>query len=106
MNKVFHIIFVSTFFLLYSCMSSTAQMEKELPRFSTNTATVLFSDPTSFQTESTYYDALLELQTTYDIHSVFIVDANEHELIQHYDIKQFPTILVLFENKDKLRLEG
>ncbi|NEU29522.1 thioredoxin family protein [bacterium LRH843] len=107
MNRFFGMIVISSLFLLNACASS-ASLESPLKQHSEERLTVLFSDSSTLQNESHYYDALLELQRKYTTNtpSFLIIDAAEREMIRYYNIKQFPTILVLTGDKETLRMEG
>lgn len=108
MDKYFGIIIFSSFFLLNACVSSASTMENPLQSQPSETLTVLFSDTSTMQKETNYYNALLELQQTYqtDTPSLIIIDATEHDIVRYFNIEQFPTIIVVTGEKENLRIEG
>lgn len=108
MNKYIRMMMISSFFLLNACVSSASTLENPLQQHTEETITVLFSDSSTLQDESSYYDALLELQRTYstDTPSFLIIDATERDIIRYYNIEQFPTMLVVTGEKENLRMEG
>lgn len=70
--------------------------------------TVLFSNEHSLRDEADYYDALLELQHAYPDESLplQIIYSNDREKIKFFEIEQYPTLVVLYGNEIKLRIEG
>ncbi len=70
--------------------------------------TVLFSDTANIMKEDNYYDAILEMQSKFpDEHQSFIIiDSNEKEIVRHYGITTFPTMLVLYGESEQLRMVG
>lgn len=108
MDKYIELMIISSIFLLSSCFSTAASIENPLLQHEDETIAVLFSDSSNMQEEKTYYDALLELKQDYpsNIPSLLIVDANDRDLIRHFNIEQFPTMLVLTGEQENLRMEG
>jgi len=70
--------------------------------------TVLFSNEQSLRDEAEYYDALLELQHTHPDESLpfQIIYSSDKEMIKFFQIEQYPTLVVLYEDEIKLRIEG
>lgn len=70
--------------------------------------TVLFSNEQSLRDEAEYYDALLELQHTHPDESLpfQIIYSSDKEMIKFFQIEQYPTLVVLYGDEIKLRIEG
>ena len=70
--------------------------------------TVLFSNEQSLRDEAEYYDALLELQHAYPDESLpfQIIYSSDKEKVKFFNIEQYPTLVVLYDNDVKLRIEG
>ncbi|MCM3759286.1 hypothetical protein M3212_00655 [Alkalihalobacillus oceani] len=111
MNKYVGMMIVGSCLFLNACVSSASSSENPLQQPPDETVTVLFSDSSTLQNESSYYDALLEVQRIYSSDSAdtpffMIVDASERDLIRYFNIEQFPTMLVLTGDTENLRMEG
>lgn len=108
MDKYIEMMIIGSIFLLSSCFSTAASIENPLLQHDEETITVLFSDSSNMHDEKTYYDALLELKQNYPNHipSLLIIDASDRDLIRYFNIKQFPTMLVLTGEEEDLRIEG
>lgn len=105
-----HLSFLLFTSILYTsgCWSSTIAEEHPLHKDVEEPIIVLFSDEHSLREESSFYDALLELQQIYPDVSVplKIVYGDERGIIRHYDIMKYPTMLILNQGGIKLRIEG
>lgn len=70
--------------------------------------TILFSDDHDYSTENNYYDALIDVQQKHPnkLSNVNIVSQTDTELVQFYEIEQFPTLLLVDDLEVMLRIEG
>ncbi|WP_280769136.1 hypothetical protein [Salipaludibacillus daqingensis] len=111
MNRICILIFMSSCLYLTSCDSQAiigsypfleeSESEKSI-------VTILFSDEHNHRQEHNYYDALIEAQQTHPnkLSNVNIVSASETELIDYYEVEDFPTLLLVEDLDVKLRIEG
>lgn len=69
---------------------------------------ILFSDEHSIYQEGNYYDALLEMKKKHpeSFNSINIIHTTDRDLIRHYDVDDFPTLLVLHNQDIVVRIEG
>ena len=69
---------------------------------------ILFSDENSINEEGNYYDALLEMKKQHPetFNYLSIIHSSERELIRHYDIENFPTLLILHNQDVIVRIDG
>lgn len=108
MDKYIEIVIISSILLLNACVSVATPSNNPLDNKEDETVTVLFSDSSTLAQENTYYDAMLELQQSHpnQIPSFLIIDAEEKEAIRYYNVEQFPTLLILTGENEKLRIQG
>ncbi|MFA9557296.1 hypothetical protein ACERII_08340 [Evansella sp. AB-rgal1] len=114
MKKNITLFLFSSILLLISCHSKEAVESKVDPTMyynlqSNNTITFLFSNDERIKEESSYYDALLEFKRQHPDHiqSInFVTEHDDAELARHYEIKTYPTLLVIYDQNVKVRIEG
>lgn len=70
--------------------------------------TLLFSDDHFISDEGNYYDALLDVKRRYPekIRSFNIIHSSDRDLVRHYNIQEYPTLLVLHNEQVTIRVEG
>ncbi|WP_169819239.1 hypothetical protein [Anaerobacillus arseniciselenatis] len=70
--------------------------------------TILFSDDHYIHEEGNYYDALLDVKRRYPelIRSFNIIHSSDRDLIRYFEISEFPTLLVIHNEKITIRVEG
>ncbi|MCT8139092.1 hypothetical protein H1D32_16120 [Anaerobacillus sp. CMMVII] len=70
--------------------------------------TLLFSDDHFISAEGNYYDALLDVKRRYPekIRSFNIIHSSDRDLIRHYNIQEYPTLLVIHNEYITIRVEG
>lgn len=70
--------------------------------------TLLFSDDQFIYEEGNYYDALLDVKKRYpkQISSFNIIHSSERDLISHYEINEYPTLLVIYNEHITIRVQG
>lgn len=71
--------------------------------------TILFSDNQEENiNEHPYYDALIDFQQQNPeaLSEIHIADASDQQLMNYYEVSDFPTMLVLNGDRVELRLEG
>lgn len=98
------------FFLLFitSCTNNETIANYPFLQKKDENITLLFSDDYYINEEGKYYDALLDVKKKYPdkIRSFNIIHSSDSDLISHYDIKEYPTLLVIHNEKIMLRVEG
>ncbi|PYZ93297.1 hypothetical protein CR194_08875 [Salipaludibacillus keqinensis] len=111
MSRMLLIIFMSSCFYLTSCGSQA--IVSNYPFLDTDgeedtAVTILFSDDHDYSTENNYYDALIDVQQKHPnkLSNVNIVSQTDTELVQFYEIEQFPTLLLVDDLEVMLRIEG
>lgn len=70
---------------------------------------LFFSNNEDMKQEENYYDVLIDLKRQYpkEVSNLDLTRAeNTDELIQKYNIKTFPSLILMKENKVVLRMEG
>lgn len=70
--------------------------------------TLLFSDDQFIYEEGNYYDALLDVKRRYPqkIRSFNIIHSSERDLVKHYEINEYPTLLVIHNEHIAIRIQG
>lgn len=70
--------------------------------------TLLFSDEDFINAEGSYYDALLDIKkrSPKTIRSINIIHSSDRELVRHYEISEYPTLLVIHNENITIRAEG
>ncbi len=101
-------VFYFSILVLSSCVSQASYADSPIEGVEDETIAVLFSDINSVAVENDYYNALLELQQQQPEHfpAIHFVDTDDKKAIEYYNVKQFPTMLVLNGDDVSLRLEG
>ncbi|MBM7095981.1 MULTISPECIES: hypothetical protein [Alteribacter] len=108
-EKMFILTFsISVMFLSSSCQSEKTNADDSNLGMDNQVIAVLFSDESQIEQEVNYYDAVLDLQQdhTDKIDSVKVVDSDEEEYIQSYDIESFPTLIIISDHEVKVKIEG
>ncbi|WP_059104974.1 hypothetical protein [Shouchella shacheensis] len=69
--------------------------------------TILFSDRNSMEEETNYYNALLDVQNqNSEVPSFILCESSDKEAVDYYGVNEYPTMLVLDGDQEKLRVEG
>lgn len=70
--------------------------------------TLVFSSKKQQDIEHFYYDALLSLRKKYPnkLNSISVIQKDDVDLVKHYQIDTFPTIIVLNGQKEMVRVTG
>ncbi|WP_129079524.1 hypothetical protein [Anaerobacillus alkaliphilus] len=98
------------FFLLLSSCSQNEEVMTNYPflQKKDENITLLFSDDLFLHAEGNYYDALLDVKRRYPekIRSFNIIHSSDRDLVRHYEIQEYPTLLVIHNNYITIRVEG
>ncbi|MEH7382362.1 thioredoxin domain-containing protein [Bacillus sp. JJ1533] len=102
--KAYTLIILS-FFILSSC--STHKAQPPIPE-TDEKQIIFFSDEENLRNESSYYDALLELKNKYpnEIANMKVVSSNENRLYSKYQIEEYPSLLIVQQDKVLEKIEG
>ncbi|THE11159.1 hypothetical protein E1I69_16080 [Bacillus timonensis] len=102
--KAYTLIILS-FFILSSCSSYKAQ--PPIPE-SDEKQIIFFSDENNLRNETSYYDALLELKNKFptEIENMKVVSSDENRLYTKYQIEQYPSLLIVQQDKILQKIEG
>ncbi|WNF35612.1 hypothetical protein RJD24_14255 [Bacillaceae bacterium IKA-2] len=70
--------------------------------------TMLFSDDQFINEEGNYYDALLDVKKRYPqrVRSFNVIHSSERDLVRHYEINEYPTLLIIHNETVTIRVEG
>ena len=100
--------FVFSSFLLTGCWDVNSAVQQPILTNEDENVVVLFSDDHSLQEESSFYDALLEVQQSHPQYAIplRIIGEQERSIIRHYNINQYPTLLIINTEGINLRIEG
>lgn len=110
MRKILTVSFIPIFlFSLTSCINN----EEVIANYpfllkKDENITLLFSDEDFIYAEGSYYDALLDVKknSPKKIHSINIIQSSDRELVRHYEISEYPTLLVIHNENITIRAEG
>ncbi|WP_099353594.1 hypothetical protein [Fredinandcohnia onubensis] len=102
--KAFTLIILS-FIFLSSC--SSYQTQPTLPEIDEKQI-IFFSDEDNLHNESNYYDALLELRNKFptEIANMKVVSSEDNRLYTKYKIEEYPSLLIIEQNKVLEKIEG
>ncbi|OIJ13311.1 hypothetical protein BKP37_12495 [Anaerobacillus alkalilacustris] len=110
MKKRLTISFIPIFLLLLTNCSSNKEVSIDYPflQKKDENITILFSDELFINEEGKYYDALLDINRRYPdkLRSFNIIDSSERVLVTHYEITEFPTLIILHNDDIKIRVAG
>lgn len=102
---------ILSFFLFF--ISSCSNNEEVITNYpflqkQNENITLLFSDDGSISAEGNYYDALLDVKRRYPekLRSFNIIHSSDRDLVKHYEIESYPTLLVIHNDKVTIRVEG
>ncbi len=102
--------FIPFFLLLVTSCSQSEDVIANYPflQKKDENITLLFSDDHYISAEGNYYDALLDVKRRHPekIRSFNIIHSSDRELIRHYEILEYPTLLVIHNNSITIRVEG
>jgi Thioredoxin len=105
--KLLTILFSCTFLILFAC--DHANFKNSYHVTSTETHLLFFSDEKNLYKEAKYYDALLEIKTKFpeQVSKMKVISsASDDQLNEQYNVKTFPTLLVVKDNKVVLKIDG
>lgn len=109
MKNIWIISFIPIFLLLTSC-TNKAEVITNYPFLNKQNENIvlLFSDDHFINEEGNYYDALLDVKKRFPekVHSYNIIRSSDRDLVRHYKITEFPTLVVIHNDAIKLRVEG
>ncbi|MGO4887950.1 small peptidoglycan-associated lipoprotein [Anaerobacillus sp. MEB173] len=108
MKQHFCLLIFTSLFLTSGCWANASIESASYFSMDEQVVTVLFSDELYIQDEGNYYDALLDFNNKFPnfISSIHIVLSDEKDLIRHFEISDYPTLLIIDENDVKARIEG
>jgi hypothetical protein len=105
--KLLTILFSCTFLILFACDHANFKNSDQVT--STETHLLFFSDEKNLYKEAKYYDALLEIKTKFpeQVSKMKVISsASDDQLNEQYNVKTFPTLLVVKDNKVVLKIDG
>jgi hypothetical protein len=106
--KVLSFILAASFLLLTSSCNTAADYE-ELKIDHEIKQIVFFSDEKDYNQEAAYYDAIIELKREFpeEINNMMVLTgASANKYYKLFDVKQFPAILVFFQDEVVLKIDG
>lgn len=110
LNKGLILSLLFLWVLLPSCQHDNLTSEYPYLNSEEELVTILFTEDSNNEPNSyhAYYDALIDFQQEHPealstVHSAGMEDA---KLMQHYEVTDFPTMIILEEEEIQLRLEG
>ncbi|WP_026674448.1 hypothetical protein [Alkalihalobacterium bogoriense] len=108
MKQQLSYLILTSFLLTSGCWATEAVTNYPFENEEEQMITVLFSNNHTIQNESSFYDALLEFQQLYPDYDLplTIVYEDERDIIQYFEITEFPTLLVIDGQTVELRIEG
>lgn len=104
----FSILFITIFFNTSCLHDDTTSTSQPVVEYENLPTTYLFSNLDRMEEESSYYDALLDFRRSYPdyIQTINIVSATDQELVQYFEIEVYPTLVVIFDSRVEVRIEG
>ncbi len=107
MKQHLSFLILSSIIFTTGCWSSEASNQNPLGTDEASLV-VLFSDESSLHKEGEFYDALLDVRNSYPdkVFPLKIVNQTDRALIRHYEIIEYPTMLVVNRDGVTLRAEG
>src|SRR5690606_33986302 len=102
--------FIAIFlFILTSCTSNEGVLTNYpyLQKIDEN-ITLLFSDDQFINAEGNYYDTLLDVKNRHPekLRTFNVIHSSEQDLVRHYEIDEYPTLLVIHNENITIRVEG
>ncbi|MBM6618621.1 hypothetical protein [Bacillus suaedaesalsae] len=100
-------VVISSFMILSSCNFGNAG-EHSLESFLQADA-LFISNEENLEIEDEYYDAILEIKKMYpgEMNKVILITDQEHHYIEEQlEVSTYPTLLLLNEQKVKVKIEG
>lgn len=101
------IFFTLSFFILSSCQENQSITQIQFPD-DTRTL-VFFTDESNLQDESTYYDAIIDLKSSFpdEVANLKVVHSeNEKLLYKQFNVKATPSLIVVHDNEVVTQIEG
>lgn len=96
-------------FILTSCASSEdVIINYPFLQKKDENITLLFSDDQFINEEGNYYDALLDVKRRFPqkVRSFNIIHSSERDLVRHYEINEYPTLLIIHNETVTIRVAG
>jgi hypothetical protein len=106
--KVLSFILAASFLLLTSSCNPAGDYE-ELKIDHEIKQIVFFSDENDYNKEAAYYDAIIELKRDFpeEINNMMVFSGDAaNKYYKLFDVKQFPAILVFFQDEVVLKIDG
>lgn len=106
-RKVF--ILLAFTLLLAACQAEEGNSIDDIKKHSDGYLFVFFSNDKHLERESNYYDVLLDLKKQYPNENVDVIIVNsskKNSLVDHFKVKQYPTLIVMNKGKSVTRIEG
>lgn len=104
------VFFIPIFLFILTSCTSNEEVITNYPflQKKDENITLLFSDDQFITEEGNYYDALLDLKRQYPhkIRYFNIIHSKQQDLVQHYEINEYPTLLVIHNEKIAIRVQG
>lgn len=101
------IFFTLSFFILSSCQENQSITHIQFPDDSRTL--VFFTDESNLQDESTYYDAIIDLKSSFpdEVANLKVVHSeNEKILYKQFNVKATPSLIVVHDNEVVTQIEG
>ncbi|SDN23487.1 hypothetical protein [Alkalicoccus daliensis] len=110
MNKGLIIPLMFFWMMLPSCQHDNLSSKYPYLNNEEELVTLLFTENAESEPADhhAYYDALLDFQQEYPdaLSKVHAVDETDHQLMQYYEVTDFPAMIILDGEEVQLRLEG
>ncbi|WP_404432726.1 hypothetical protein [Sutcliffiella horikoshii] len=101
------IFFTLSFFILSSCQENQSITHIQFPDDSRTL--VFFTDESNLKDESTYYDAIIDLKSSFpdEVANLKVVHSeNEKILYKQFNVKATPSLIVVHDNEVVTQIEG
>ncbi|WP_078554963.1 hypothetical protein [Bacillus alkalicellulosilyticus] len=107
-HSISYMLLLTFLFIQTGCWSSEAAITNPYELEDEEYITLLFSNDSSLNYESSFYDALLELRKQYPEHEIpfDIINSENRDIIRYYNITEYPTLIILEGSSIVLRIEG
>ncbi|TYS70761.1 hypothetical protein FZC76_02375 [Sutcliffiella horikoshii] len=101
------IFFTLSFFILSSCQENQSITHIQFPDDSRTL--VFFTDESNLQDESTYYDAIIDLKSSFpdEVANLKVVHSEDEKILyKQFNVKETPSLIVVHDNEVVTQIEG
>lgn len=101
------IFFTLSFFILSSCQENQSITHIQFPDDSRTL--VFFTDESNLQDESTYYDAIIDLKSSFpdEVANLKVVHSEDEKILyKQFNVKATPSLIVVYDNEVVTQIEG